>query len=145
MPAGELGVVVQHVGAVPAEDHVAEAEALFDRGPELLQRDEFAAQQAVDVETADLDPPDAALRESVLQCLRVHACSLAADRTMGAGSYPRADLSISRAAARVLSVTLIPPSIRAISSPCWSGLSLRIALRVRPFSTCLLTWKCALA
>ena len=55
VPAGERDVVVELVVGVPAEDDVAEAEALFERGQELVARHVLAAQDAVDVEDADLD------------------------------------------------------------------------------------------
>src|ERR1700738_3942214 len=55
VPAGHLRVVVELVARVPAEDHVAEAEATLGHAPELVQRDVLAAQDAVDVESAQLD------------------------------------------------------------------------------------------
>ena len=61
VPAGVLHVVVELVLAVPAEHDVAEAEAPVERGEELVPRDVLAAQDAVDVEDADLDVRDPAL------------------------------------------------------------------------------------
>ena len=72
VPAGDPGVVVEDVADVPAEDDVAEAEARLEHAPELLERDVFAAQHAVDVEPADLDLLDAALGECGAEILRVH-------------------------------------------------------------------------
>jgi hypothetical protein len=54
VPAGELGVVVALVVHVPAEHHVAEAEAALDGGEELVAVDVLAAQDAVDVADGDL-------------------------------------------------------------------------------------------
>ena len=55
LPAGDLGVVVALVLAVPAEHHVAEAEAAFHRAEELVLVQVLAAQDAVDVAAGDLD------------------------------------------------------------------------------------------
>ena len=45
---------------------------VFERAPELVERDVLAAQDAVDVEAADLDAADAVLLEGFLQFFRVH-------------------------------------------------------------------------
>ena len=55
LPAGDLGVVVALVGRVPAEDHVAEAEAAFGGAEELVAVQVLAAQDAVDVAARNLD------------------------------------------------------------------------------------------
>ena len=55
VPAGERRVVVADVLRVPAEHDVAEAEAAFGRGLELVLVDVLAAQDAVDVGDGDLD------------------------------------------------------------------------------------------
>src|SRR5439155_25590602 len=56
MPAGEGGVVVGDVAAVPAEHDAAEAEIALRRGEEFFLVDVFAAQDAVDVGDGDLYP-----------------------------------------------------------------------------------------
>jgi hypothetical protein len=55
VPAGQRRVVVGDVHHVPAEHHVAEAEAAFGRGIELVLVEILAAQHAVDVRDGDLD------------------------------------------------------------------------------------------
>ena len=67
VPAGDLGVVVEDVADVPAEDDVAEAEPVSQRAPELVERDVLAAQDAVDVEPADLHLLDAPLLEHLTE------------------------------------------------------------------------------
>ena len=63
LPAGELGVVVAVVLRVPAEDHVAETEAVVDRGEELVAVEVLAAQDAVDVGDGDLHLADRRLAQ----------------------------------------------------------------------------------
>ena len=65
VPAGVLHVVVELVVGIPAQHHVAEAEALVERAEELLARHVLAAQDAVDVEHADLDVGEAALLDDL--------------------------------------------------------------------------------
>ena len=67
VPARDLDVVVEHVGAVPAEDDVAEPEARLHGRPELVERDVLPAQDAVDVKPADLDLVDLVLGEGVTE------------------------------------------------------------------------------
>ena len=55
MPARHRDVVVQLIVAVPAQHHVAEAEALLQRRQEFVAAHVFAAHDAIDVEHADLD------------------------------------------------------------------------------------------
>ena len=55
LPAGDRGVVVALVVSVPAEDHVAEAEAAIGGAEELVAVKVLAAQDAVDVAAGDLD------------------------------------------------------------------------------------------
>jgi hypothetical protein len=55
LPARGLRVVVGHVVAVPAEHHVAEAEARVASAFELVAVQVLAAQDAVDVADRDLD------------------------------------------------------------------------------------------
>ena len=55
VPAGQRGVVVELVVGIPAQHHVAEAEALLERRFELVAGHVLAAHDAVDVEDADLD------------------------------------------------------------------------------------------
>ena len=55
LPAGDLGVVVALVLRVPAEHHVAEAEALLGSAKELVAVEDLAAQDAVDVAGRHLD------------------------------------------------------------------------------------------
>ena len=54
VPAGELGVVVELVVGIPAQHHVAEAEALLEGGFELVAGHVLAAHDAVDIDDADL-------------------------------------------------------------------------------------------
>ena len=65
VPTGYLRVVIKRVGRVPAEDHVAEPQSAFRRGVELVTMDVFAAQNAVDIESADLDLGDVVLGKQV--------------------------------------------------------------------------------
>src|SRR5207248_8138199 len=58
VPAGHLRVVVELIARVPAEDHVAEPEPALGDGEELVEGDVLAAQDPVDVETADLHSAD---------------------------------------------------------------------------------------
>ena len=58
VPTGDLGVVVEHVGHVPAEDDVAKPKALAQRRLQLLEGDVLAAQHSVDVEASDFGPRD---------------------------------------------------------------------------------------
>jgi hypothetical protein len=55
VPAGVGDVVVELVVGIPAEDDVAEAEAVVEGREELVPRHVLAAQDAVEVEDADLD------------------------------------------------------------------------------------------
>jgi hypothetical protein len=55
MPAGIGAVVVADVAGVPAEDDVAEAEAVLGGGEELVLMEVFAAEDAVDVGDGDFD------------------------------------------------------------------------------------------
>ena len=57
MPAGVLdaGALVELIVGVPAQDHVAETEALVEGGEQLLAAHVLATQHAVDVENAHLD------------------------------------------------------------------------------------------
>src|SRR5688500_3461271 len=55
VPASDLRVIVEDVADIPAENDIAEAEALVDHVPELLERNELAPQDPVDVEPSDLD------------------------------------------------------------------------------------------
>ena len=55
VPAGVFHVVVELVVRVPAQHHVAEAEALVERGEELVAAHVLAAHDTVVVEDADLD------------------------------------------------------------------------------------------
>src|SRR5260221_2162501 len=55
VPSCQRGVVVALVVHVPAEDHVAKAEAAVDGGEEFILVDVLAAQHAVDVGYGDLD------------------------------------------------------------------------------------------
>ena len=66
VPAGKTDVVVELVGGIPAQHHVAEAEAAVEGGFEFLPREIFAAQHAVDVEHAELDVAGLALADDVL-------------------------------------------------------------------------------
>ena len=68
VPAGDLHVVVERVGRVPAEDHVAEAEAGLGGGIELVAADIFPAEDAVDIESTDFDFGDAVFAEQGLDC-----------------------------------------------------------------------------
>ena len=81
IPACDLRVVVQLVGDIPPEDHIAKAEALLQRRPELLEADVFASQHAIDVETTDLDLLDASFVEVATQLFAHRSSS-------GAGSIP---------------------------------------------------------
>ena len=55
VPARQRRVVVACVATIPAEYHIAEAEAAFDRRLELLLVNVFAAHDAVDIGHGDLD------------------------------------------------------------------------------------------
>src|SRR5207249_3647454 len=72
-----LGVVVERVAGVPAEDHVAEAQGALGRAPELVQREVLAAQDAVDVERAQLHLADLPARELSAQRLDLIGARLA--------------------------------------------------------------------
>ena len=61
VPAGVADVVVELVLGIPAEHHVAEAEALVQGGEEFLPGHVLAAQDPVDVEYADFDVAELAL------------------------------------------------------------------------------------
>jgi hypothetical protein len=63
MPPGELRVVVEHVGDIPAEDNVAEAKPRLRRGQKLFGADVFSAQGAINVESTELYPLDVVLVE----------------------------------------------------------------------------------
>ncbi len=82
MPAGEADVVVELVGGIPAEHHVAEAEAAVERGFEFFAGEIFAAQHAVGIEHAELDVSELALAHDVLgigrslDLARLHAAPL---------------------------------------------------------------------
>ena len=54
MPAGQRGVVVELIVGIPAQHHVAEAEALLESGFELVAGHVLAAHDAVDIGDADL-------------------------------------------------------------------------------------------
>src|SRR5205814_3955171 len=69
VPSGDGGVVVQHVPAVPPEDDVAESQATFGDAPELVEGHVLAAQDAVDVEPAELHLADAVIAELLAQML----------------------------------------------------------------------------
>ena len=71
VPAGHLRVVVKDVADVPAEDDVAEAEAAFEGRAKLVDGDVFAAQDAVDVEPADLGAGDASVLEVFQKVLHI--------------------------------------------------------------------------
>ena len=60
VPSGHLGVVVEDVGDIPAEDDVAEAEAGREGALQLVEGYVLAAQDTIDVEAADLEARDAA-------------------------------------------------------------------------------------
>ena len=55
MPARVAHVVIELVAAVPAEDDIAEPEAVFEGGLEFRAGHVLAAQDAIDIERADLD------------------------------------------------------------------------------------------
>ena len=78
VPSGDLRVVVEDVADVPAEDDVAEAEARLGDAPELVERDVLAAEDAVDVEAADLDLLDLPFVELLLERRHVHGPKLSA-------------------------------------------------------------------
>jgi hypothetical protein len=61
VPAGHLHVVVELVVAVPADHHVAKAEAFIDRALEFVAADILAAEHPIDVEQADPDIEQVAL------------------------------------------------------------------------------------
>src|SRR5258705_4455118 len=71
LPAGELGVVVALVAGIPAEHHVAEAEAALDGGEELVAMDVLAAEDAVNVRYADLHLADVGAADRVEDLLVV--------------------------------------------------------------------------
>ena len=54
VPAGERGVVVELIVRIPAQHHVAEAEALLEGGFELVAGHVLAAHDAVDIDDSDL-------------------------------------------------------------------------------------------
>src|SRR5262249_47688119 len=58
VPAGDFGVVVEHVAHVPTEDHVAKTEPLGRRRLQLVEGHVFSSENAVDVEAPDLDLGD---------------------------------------------------------------------------------------
>ena len=68
VPAGDSHVVVERVGRVPAEDHIAEPEPGLGGGIKLVAADVFPAQDAVDVEPANFDFGDAVFAEEGLDC-----------------------------------------------------------------------------
>jgi hypothetical protein len=70
VPAGVFDVVVELVVRIPADDHVAEAEALLERREELVAADVLAAQDAVDVGDPDLDMRVPALFDEAARILR---------------------------------------------------------------------------
>ena len=70
VPAGVVDVVVELVVRIPAEHHVAEAEALLERREELVAADVLAAQDAVDVDDPDLDVRVPALFDEAARILR---------------------------------------------------------------------------
>src|SRR5208337_5487133 len=72
VPAGEIDVIVENVGTVPAEDHVAKAEAALGGGAKLIERDVLTAQDAVDVDAAQLHLVDLVLLKVLLDLLEVH-------------------------------------------------------------------------
>ena len=69
VPAGELDVVVELVVGIPTKDHVAKAKALVQCAKELFLRHVFAAQDAIDVEDADLDVAEATVLDDGLGVL----------------------------------------------------------------------------
>ncbi len=66
VPAGDGNVVVQLVLGIPAQHHVAEAEALIEGGDELVGLHVLAAHDAVHVDDADLDVVAFALGDDLL-------------------------------------------------------------------------------
>jgi hypothetical protein len=78
VPARELGVVVELVVRIPAQNHVAESHVLVERGEKLIAIEILAAQDAVGIEDADLDVLDPALSQSlpqVVSLILVHLCA----------------------------------------------------------------------
>jgi hypothetical protein len=83
VPPGDRRVVVEHVGAVPADHDVAEAEALLGARQELRSLDVFATQHAVDVRHRHLVAANPVLIEPRLQLVdrlqplhRISCCSV---------------------------------------------------------------------
>jgi hypothetical protein len=69
VPARVGHVVVELVVGVPAEDHVAEAEATVERGEELVAVQVLATQDAVDVVDADLHVREVAVPNDLARVL----------------------------------------------------------------------------
>ncbi len=65
VPAREGHIVIELIVGVPAQHHVAEAEAAVEGREELGLGDVFAAQHAIGVEQADLDVGDAPLLDDL--------------------------------------------------------------------------------
>jgi hypothetical protein len=70
VPAGVGGVVVELVVGVPAQHHIAEAEALFERAQELVGVQILAAQDAVAVVDTHLDVRKLALAQDAADVFR---------------------------------------------------------------------------
>jgi hypothetical protein len=64
VPARELGVVVELIIRIPAQDDVAESKALLECREEFIARQVLAAHDAVGIEHADLDVLDAAFGQN---------------------------------------------------------------------------------
>ncbi len=72
----------------------------LERAPELVEREVLAAQDAVDVEAADLHAPNAVLLEGFLQLLGVHAAERYTPSGRHGASFTYASTICSYAAAK---------------------------------------------
>ena len=70
-PARKRVLAVEFVGGVPAEDHVAEAEALVQRAEELVAADILAAQHPVEIADRQFDVLDTRFPDEISSGIRV--------------------------------------------------------------------------
>src|SRR5262249_2335873 len=123
MPARDGHVVVQLVSDVPAEDDVAEAQASFGDPPELVQRHVLAAQDAVDVEAAELHLAHAVLLERLAQALDLvgsrllHGASLSRPEASGGHHSKPSTPAISWCPLREGQAVAWPPAGRGLAQP----------------------------
>src|SRR5438128_1594653 len=75
VPAGKAAAIVEIVGAVPAEDHIAESESFLHGGNEFVPRDDLSPEQTIEVEPAYLNALNLLLIQPVLNRRRIHSLS----------------------------------------------------------------------